>query len=194
MKIEIEERETGSRIALSFYAKCNDEVCGMLTAHKTTRGRRAFYTVDDVRVNERFRRSGVATRLYEAAHAEACRRRSRLGSSERLPDAHSHDFWAKQFAKGRADVVWRPPAHHPAFEHENRRYAAFVLKDCPKKGQRADLSGAGWSAKRERQYEHIKESCLARDGRKTRECKRIAAATVNKTRAAKCETKSCRRK
>jgi hypothetical protein len=42
---------------------------------------------------------------------------------------------------------------------------------------------AAWSAKDERQYEHILESC--RTGRKKRSlstCKRIAAATVNKQR------------
>ena len=41
---------------------------------------------------------------------------------------------------------------------------------------------AYWSDKDERQYEAIRASCLARDGRKTRACKRIAAATVNKQR------------
>lgn len=49
-----------------------------------------------------------------------------------------------------------------------------------------------WSAKRERQYEHILESCLDRGGRSEKTCKRIAAATVNKTRTAHCETKKCR--
>ncbi|MFN2521090.1 MAG: plasmid stabilization protein [Candidatus Limnocylindria bacterium] len=48
-----------------------------------------------------------------------------------------------------------------------------------------------WSDKRERQYEHIKES--ARDsGRSTAAAKRIAAATVNKTRAEKGETLGAR--
>lgn len=42
--------------------------------------------------------------------------------------------------------------------------------------------------KRERQYEHIKESELAR-GRSERVAKRIAAATTNKTRRQKGETK-----
>lgn len=39
-----------------------------------------------------------------------------------------------------------------------------------------------WSAKRERQYEHIKEGLEDR-GRPTREAKSIAARTVNKERA-----------
>jgi hypothetical protein len=39
-----------------------------------------------------------------------------------------------------------------------------------------------WSAKRERQYEHIKES-EQKQGRSTKRAKQIAAATVNKERA-----------
>lgn len=49
-----------------------------------------------------------------------------------------------------------------------------------------------WSAKRERQYEAILSSCLTRDGRKTVACKRIAAATVNKTRSRMGETKGAK--
>ncbi len=45
-----------------------------------------------------------------------------------------------------------------------------------------------WTAKRERQYEHIKESEEER-GRPEGTAERIAAATVNKTRAEKGETK-----
>ena len=45
-----------------------------------------------------------------------------------------------------------------------------------------------WSAKRERQYEHIKESALEQ-GRSTKRAKEIAARTVNKERAEKGETK-----
>jgi hypothetical protein len=49
-----------------------------------------------------------------------------------------------------------------------------------------------WSAKRERQYEHIKEG-EKRQGRSTRRAKQIAAATVNKERARKGEAKSASR-
>lgn len=42
--------------------------------------------------------------------------------------------------------------------------------------------------KRKRQYEHIKESELGR-GRSEKSAKRIAAATTNKTRRSKGETK-----
>jgi hypothetical protein len=46
-----------------------------------------------------------------------------------------------------------------------------------------------WSTRRERQYEHILERCIERGRRSLKACKRIAAATVNKTRAARGETK-----
>ena len=49
-----------------------------------------------------------------------------------------------------------------------------------------------WSAKRERQYEHIKES-EKKQGRSTRRAKQIAAATVNKERARKGEARSASR-
>jgi hypothetical protein len=49
-----------------------------------------------------------------------------------------------------------------------------------------------WSAKRERQYEHIKES-EKKQGRSTQRAKQIAAATVNKERARKGESRSASR-
>ena len=49
-----------------------------------------------------------------------------------------------------------------------------------------------WSNKRERQYEHIKSSAKKR-GRSSGTAKRIAAATVNKTRRKKGETKGSSR-
>jgi hypothetical protein len=45
-----------------------------------------------------------------------------------------------------------------------------------------------WSKKRERQYEHIKDS-EQESGKSEQTAERIAAATVNKTRAEKGETK-----
>ncbi len=45
-----------------------------------------------------------------------------------------------------------------------------------------------WSAKRQRQYEHIKES--EKKGRSTKRAKEIAARTVNKERAHAGETES----
>lgn len=47
------------------------------------------------------------------------------------------------------------------------------------------------SPKRKRQYEKIKKSAIAR-GRSTKTAKRIAAATTNKTRREKGETKTSR--
>src|SRR5439155_21124272 len=46
-----------------------------------------------------------------------------------------------------------------------------------------------WSSKRERQYEHVKES-EQKSGRSTGRAKEIAARTVNKQRAQSGETKS----
>ena len=48
-----------------------------------------------------------------------------------------------------------------------------------------------WSNKRERQYEHVKES-EKKQGRSTKRAKEIAARTVNKQRAQAGETKSSR--
>jgi hypothetical protein len=49
-----------------------------------------------------------------------------------------------------------------------------------------------WSAKRERQYKHVKES-EKKQGRSTKRSKEIAAATVNKERARKGESKTASR-
>jgi hypothetical protein len=46
---------------------------------------------------------------------------------------------------------------------------------------------SAWSAKRERQYEHVKES-ERKQGRSTKRAKEIAARTVNKERARSGET------
>jgi hypothetical protein len=45
-----------------------------------------------------------------------------------------------------------------------------------------------WSAKDERQYEHIKDSEV-KEGRSTKRAKQIAAATVNKRRRSEGRTK-----
>ncbi len=49
-----------------------------------------------------------------------------------------------------------------------------------------------WSAKRERQYEHIKESQKEK-GRSTKRAKEIAARTVNKERAKSGEAKKSKK-
>ena len=48
-----------------------------------------------------------------------------------------------------------------------------------------------WSAKDERQYEHIKDSAKKK-GRSTKRAKQIAAATVNKQRSSEGRTRSAR--
>jgi plasmid stabilization system protein ParE len=65
--------------------------------------------------------------------------------------------------------------------------------------RRGDIRGGeqvrqkAWSDKRERQYEHIKESYKER-GVTTDEAEERAARTVNKERAEEGETKTSRRK
>ncbi len=49
---------------------------------------------------------------------------------------------------------------------------------------------SAWNAKEERQYEHVKSSEENREGRPEKDAKRIAAATVNKERRKKGETKT----
>ena len=51
---------------------------------------------------------------------------------------------------------------------------------------------SAWNAKRERQYEHIKDS-EKKQGRSTKRAKEIAARTVNKTRAQAGEARSSSR-
>jgi len=51
------------------------------------------------------------------------------------------------------------------------------------------MSPEGSSERRERQYEHIKESEKKEEGRSEKDAERIAAATVNKERRDKGETK-----
>ncbi len=50
-----------------------------------------------------------------------------------------------------------------------------------------------WSAKRERQYEHIKDS-VKKQGKSTEKAKEIAARTVNKQRSQAGEAKSSKKK
>ena len=54
-------------------------------------------------------------------------------------------------------------------------------------------AGVKKGTKRARQYEHIKES-EKKEGRSTKAAERIAAATVNKTRAKKGETKGSKKR
>jgi GNAT superfamily N-acetyltransferase len=123
VKVDVRELDTGGRISIEFEATCDGRQCGRLTAHRTKVGGRVVYTVDRVDVHEPYRRQRVATRLYEAAHAEACRRRARLASTQRNPGAHSNDFWRKQIAKGRAELL-------PGQKTRNQYYQGIVITNC----------------------------------------------------------------
>lgn len=127
MTFRVIEDETGGKFSFRFRALCatsiDEQRCGYIEATRAPRkvAGRVVYKVTNVFVDESRRRQGIATKLYEAAAREACRRRGRLASTERNPGAHSNDFWRKQFVKGRA------------FEHVPRgtNHAAYVLRDCP---------------------------------------------------------------
>jgi glycosyltransferase involved in cell wall biosynthesis len=83
----------------------------------------------------------------------------------------------------------------PRWRDTGREFVALVEEEM----QRAKIGGDHMpprgvkSRKRTRQYEHIKRSEMKR-GRSTKVAKRIAAATTNKTRRKKGETKSRSRK
>jgi hypothetical protein len=59
---------------------------------------------------------------------------------------------------------------------------------CYRSSREVRMPRQAWTEKRERQYEHIKEEEKER-GRSEDTAERIAAATVNRTRTAKGETK-----
>lgn len=76
-----------------------------------------------------------------------------------------------------------PSAIGEGVEEVPMAMAASMVKEAPGKEH---MKGVG--EKRNRQYEHIKEQCLA-DGGDEERCKEMAARTVNKTRSEKGETK-----
>jgi hypothetical protein len=76
-----------------------------------------------------------------------------------------------------------------------RRVVHNVEEDasgCVRKGKEAPMPQRAWSAKRERQYEHIKEG-LKDSGRSEDKAEEIAARTVNKERARSGEAKTASR-
>lgn len=86
----------------SVTALCSKKYCGDLSV--------AFehgdWIVANIFVKDDFRRKGVATKLYEAAAKEACKRGGTLASKERLSEG-SKGFWEKQLIKGRAVKLGR---------------------------------------------------------------------------------------
>ena len=80
-----------------------ERLAGIRAVRRKVAGRMR-YVVRGVMVLEGNRRQGLATKLYESAAAEACKRRAPLASDERVGDI-SREFWAKQLRKGRATVL-----------------------------------------------------------------------------------------
>lgn len=100
--VEIREVDTGGKLSFEFVACVDGRRVGRI---ESTKRRGGGYRVAVIHVQAPWRHQGVGTALYEAAAAEACRRRSRLFSDARNPNAFSNDFWEKQVEKGRAKVV-----------------------------------------------------------------------------------------
>jgi GNAT superfamily N-acetyltransferase len=123
LEISIVEVDTGAKNAFEFEAHTSTQCLGYIKAHRTVASGRVIYVVDRIHVDEEWRRRGVGTKLYEAAAAEACRRRGVLASLERDPNAHSHDFWFKQYQMGRAEILGE----------RFRRFPRYALRrdDCP---------------------------------------------------------------
>ena len=122
--IVVTEEETGTRNLLVFQALCDGgSYCGQIDLYRSKKriGGRTTWEINSVYVPEARRRQGVATKLYETAAQAACDRRGHLASTYRSPGAHSHDFWAKQLAKGRARMVRRRDSPQPA----------YILTSCP---------------------------------------------------------------
>jgi GNAT superfamily N-acetyltransferase len=118
MDCTVEERDTGGKRSLEYYARCNGQHAGNILVVKTKVRGRVVWAVDTVSVYPQFQRRGVATKLYEAATAGACAKRGRLASVDRRPGAFSNDFWRKQAAKGRVEVF------------RGKRQPIYVLRDC----------------------------------------------------------------
>jgi hypothetical protein len=94
---------TGGRVGAAFNAFDGSKKVGRLEIRRTPERAQVSW----ITVNENARRSGVATRLYEAAARFSCEVWGRpLGSDyrgSRAPGAEG--FWQKQYRKGRADLV-----------------------------------------------------------------------------------------
>lgn len=116
---KIVEQDMGGKHSFRLNAYCADgdrtTACGYIHAARITLKGRKVYKVMRVQVEPLFRRRGVATALYTAAAREACARRARLASNERNPGAHSHDFWAKQTAKGRVTPERQRGSKQPVY-------------------------------------------------------------------------------
>lgn len=107
VKIRITDEDKGRFVLSAFFkgeevgfiaVMLNAEVDGVPAA-----------VISTIHVDEDVRRKGIATRLYEIAAEEACKRGRVLRSDEELSD-EAMGFWKKQYGKGRAwwheDPFW----------------------------------------------------------------------------------------
>ncbi len=74
-----------------------------------------LWRIEYINTRAPYRRTGVATKLYERAAGFVCKMGGRLISDDRLPDAHSHDFWEKQARKGRVTEVYDASMADPTY-------------------------------------------------------------------------------
>lgn len=140
MKVAI-KRIVSNKREFSFEAHCSRrpkdarQPCGSLIAeHYIPEGNEPatgpFWSIVHVDVEPAFQRQGVATKLYEAAAKEACRRGAMpIGSNIRTLKSPSNQFWAKQFAKGRAarhtHMRW-----HGGYGELFIDHPTYILRDC----------------------------------------------------------------
>jgi len=102
--LEMELINRGSASGPSVHAWDGDEVIGELNTQPMTYGDLDVFVVVDVAVNDAYRRSGVATRMYEAAASLACSHKRPL-ASDVTRFAGPRAFWAKQVQRGRARPI-----------------------------------------------------------------------------------------
>ncbi|HEY5657682.1 MAG TPA: GNAT family N-acetyltransferase [Myxococcota bacterium] len=101
------------------------ETVGMIEAFRAHRSGRVVYIVRNVGVDPELQRQGWGTLLYQAAAAEACRRRSTLASQGPRTEA-SQGFWNKQVSHDRATHLGRIERGHP-----DRSTYALRRELCP---------------------------------------------------------------
>jgi GNAT superfamily N-acetyltransferase len=149
---KIREKQTGGKNCFHLQIDCpqlffnpqRGSEAGSIVVCRHRRKRRVVYGVQSLFVQPSLRRRGLATALYEAAAAEACRRRGRLASISRATESGSYGFWQKQVAKGRARrwPWWRVKAQRQYIEPEilddmvnptalSPQFDLFILNDCP---------------------------------------------------------------
>lgn len=132
-KCEIRQLDMGGKNEFFFELVCGGERQGAISAARKKIAGKVRFVVRGVNVLEPFRRKGIATKLYEAAAQEACRRRAPLASDERVGEM-SLEFWAKQMRKGRASII----SKRGGFERGSKGVVYSLSCPAPKslRGQR----------------------------------------------------------